>query len=139
MVLRELQLPHEVELTKKSLVRWLALSLGLISPNESRTLMLDVLEALLFFHAKKEEPSIHDIFEKLGEIRKNEGVNPKAVRYHLLQLKNKGIISRKKGKYSFSLNPQNQSGDLGEALESLYIERVKSAFLNIRRALKGVK
>ena len=68
-LVRELQLNEEVRLTRKGLVRWLALSLGLISPHESRAGLLEVLEALFFFHyAKKHgdaDPDIHQILSKI--------------------------------------------------------------------------
>ncbi len=136
ITIRNMLLPHEVELTKKSLVRWLALSLGLISPNETRTLILDILEALLSFHSHSHEPTAEEIISKVTEIRKEKETGEKAIRYHITQLVQKGILIRKKGNYSFYINPENQSRDLGEALESLYLQNAKTSFGNIRRALQ---
>ncbi len=137
-LVRELQLNEDVKLTKKGLVRWLALSLGLISPKESRTGLLEVLEALLFFHYEKREthtePDIHSILDKIREIKKGEP-NPKAVRYHLLQLKKLGIIETKKRKYRFALAPMQENDDLYASLAHVYRQKMDSSFEKIRRAL----
>ena len=101
IVIREMSLPDDVLLAKKSLVRWIALSLGLILPNESRMLLLDVLDALLYFHVKNENPTTQDILARLKKQTKKEP-NPKAVYYHLLKLKEADILIRKKGRYMLS-------------------------------------
>ncbi len=138
VTVRELQLSEDVKLTRKGLVRWLALSLGLISPKESRTGLLEVLEALLFFHFRKKdahsEPDIHDILAKIKEIRKAEP-NPKAVRYHLLQLKKLGIIETKKRKYRFVLAPMQENEELSAALSHVYRQRMESSFEKMKKAL----
>jgi repressor of nif and glnA expression len=120
------------------MVRWLALSLGLISPNETRTLMLDVFEVLLDFHFKNKEPNIHDILEKL-EKKKNEEPNPKAVRYHLLQLKNKGIIDSKKRKYSFTTGSMPENSELPYSIENAYTKNMESSFKQIEKVIKALK
>ncbi len=137
-LVRELQLSEEVKLTRKGLVRYLALSLGLISPRESRTGLLEVLEALLFFHHEKKEtrtdPDIHQILEKVRQIRKGEP-NPKAVRYHLLQLKKLGIIETKKRRYRFVPSPMQENDDLAAGLAHVYRQRMDSSFEKIKKAL----
>ncbi len=137
-MVRDLQFNEDVKLTRKALVRWLALSLGLISPNESRKGLLEVLEALLFFHYRKRksgsDPNIHQLLEKIGKIKKS-GPNPKAVRYHLLQLKKRGIIETKKRKYRFSLAPMQENDDLSVALANVYRQRMDSSFAKIKKAL----
>ena len=64
-LVRDLQFNEDVKLTRKGLVRWVALSLGLISPHETRAGLLEVLEALLYFHFRRREsrsdPDIHQI------------------------------------------------------------------------------
>ena len=52
LTIRELALPEDVLLARKSLIRWVALSLGMIHPNESRRLLLDILEVLFEFHIR---------------------------------------------------------------------------------------
>jgi len=137
-LVRELQFNDDVKLTRKALVRWLALSLGLISPNETRTGLLEVLEALLYFHFKRRhgtaDPDIYQLLDKVKEIRKEEP-NPKAVRYHLLQLKKLGIIEAKKRKYRFALAPMQEDEDLASALSYVYRQRMDSSFEKIKKAL----
>lgn len=141
-LVRDLQFNEEVRLTRKGLVRWLALSLGLISPNESRTGLLEVLEALLFFHYERRrahsEPDIHQLLAKVREIRKKEP-NPKAVRYHLLQLKKLGIIETKKRKYRFVLAPLQENDDLSSALAHVYRQRMDASFEKVKKALSQLE
>jgi len=137
-LVRDLQFNEEVKMTRKSLVRYLALSLGLISPNETRAGLLEVLEALLYFHFNKRhggaDPDIYQILEKVKEIKKKEP-NPKAVRYHLLQLKKLGIIEAKTRRYRFVLSPMQENDDLASALSYVYKQRMDSSFEKIRLAL----
>jgi len=137
-LVRDLQFNEEVKMTRKSLVRWLALSLGLISPNETRGGLLEVLEALLYFHFKKKngegDPDIYQILDKVKEIKKEEP-NPKAVRYHLLQLKKLGIIEAKTRRYRFVLSPMQEDDNLAAALSYVYKQRMDSSFEKIKKAL----
>ena len=137
-LVRDLQFNEDVKMTRKALVRYLALSLGLISPNESRAGLLEVLEALLYFHYERREthtdPDIYQILDKVKEIRKEEP-NPKAVRYHLLQLKKLGIVEAKKRRYRFALSPLQENDDLATALSYVYHQRMDASFEKIKRAL----
>lgn len=137
-LVRDLQFNEDVKLTRKGLVRWLALSLGLISPHESRTGLLEVFEALLFFHFRRREeksdPDIHQLLAKIKEIRKGEP-NPKAVRYHLLQLKKLGMIETKKRKYRFVLAPLQENDDLATGLSYVYRQRMDSSFEKMKKAI----
>jgi hypothetical protein len=67
LVVRNMALTDEVRLTRKSLVRWIALSLGLISPNESRTIAIDVLDVLLKEFAHGKRPTTKEIYEKVSK------------------------------------------------------------------------
>ena len=140
-IIRDLQLTSEVKMTKKSLVRYLALSLGLIAPGESRTLMLDIFEAFLSAHFAQSPMDIHQLVEKIAEIqdKRPDEINPKAVRYHTLELKKKGIIEKKDGKYRFSMPPMAEDDDLGAALEYTYMQNAKTTFDKIKLALNSLK
>jgi len=132
IVLRELAPTQEVKLARKSMVRWLALSLGLISPNESRTLVLDLLEVLFTAHISRQQLTTQDILERLEKIT---GVKSKekAVYYHLLRLKEFGILYRKNKLYCL--------GEEGESLSAIfkrfYSERMNKAFEGIEDVLKA--
>jgi hypothetical protein len=141
IVIREMSLPDDVLLAKKSLVRWIALSLGLILPNESRMLLLEVLDALLYFHVKKEQPTTQDILSRLETENSkpktgNRKPNPKAVYYHLLKLKDAGILMRKKGRYSLS---EDEGKPLPELFREIYLRKANSAFENVETALKKLE
>jgi hypothetical protein len=129
--LRELSLPDDVLLARKSLIRWLALSLGMILPNESRKLLLDILEVLIEFHVKNENPTTRDIVTRLEEHTKAKQ-NPKAVYYHLQRLKTSGILARKKGRYHLGYG---DGKNLKETFRQFYLNKADSAFSNIATAL----
>ena len=135
VIIREMSLPDEVLLAKKSLMRWIALSLGLILPNESRMLMLDVLDVLLYFHVKNQQPTTQDILSRL-ESENGKSGQAKAVYYHLLKLKESGILLRKKGRYMLS---EEEGKNLSELFKEFYLRKANSAFGNIDTALKKLE
>ncbi|MFA5357818.1 MAG: hypothetical protein WC308_02750 [archaeon] len=119
IILRQLDLPQSVTLTKKSLLRWCALSLGLISPKESRDksiIIFDALFSLLF--KKKEKPTTLDV---QAAIKKKYSfiVSEKLIRYHLNRLVDLGIIQRKKNQYSINPNPYSEKrGSLAASFDA---------------------
>lgn len=134
LVLRDMNLPEDVKLTKKSLVRWIALSLGLISPNESRTISLDVLECLINFHIKKIQPTTKEIIEELQKM--NVQADEKSVYYHLLKMKEAGLIDRKDGKYFFG---SGEDAKLSQIIRKIYQEKFDRSFKNVEGALNSVE
>ncbi|MBD3210384.1 hypothetical protein GF318_03310 [Candidatus Micrarchaeota archaeon] len=131
LTIRGLTLPDDVLLARKSLLRWVALSLGMVSPNESRTLLLDILDVLFEFSAKNESPTTRDILARL-EQKTKKGPNPKAVYYHLQKLKDNGIISRKKGRYVLG---DGEESSLKEIFRKTYLRKTENAFSRIGKAL----
>lgn len=98
LTLRDLRITKEVTETRRSIVRWLALALGIISPGESRLTAVSVLDALLYFQfTERKDPSVEEMADY---INKSWGqINEKTLRYHLLQLKKTNILNNSKGKY----------------------------------------
>lgn len=135
IVLRELTLPDDVLLARKSTVRWLALSLGLIMPNESRTLLLDIFDVLLELQAKGVQPTTKEIIDEL-EKKTKEKQNPKAIYYHLQKLTNMGILSRKKGKYYFG---DGDGKSISDVFREFYKNKTDDTFSNIDKALKKLE
>ena len=135
IVLRELSLPDDVLLARKSIVRWLALSLGLIMPNESRTLLLDIFDVLLDFQIKGVSPTTKEIVDKL-EKNTGEKQNPKAVYYHLQKMTGMGVLTRKKGKYYFG---EGDGRGVIEVFRDFYRSKTDNAFGNIEKALKRLE
>jgi hypothetical protein len=135
LTIRELALPDDVLLARKSLIRWIALSLGMILPNESRRLLLDILEVLFEFHIKNDAPTTKDIIARLTELTKEEQ-NPKAVYYHLQRLKDFGILTRKKGMYYLG---DGEGRSLKGIFREFYMKKADGAFSNIDRALEKLE
>ncbi|MCL4375283.1 hypothetical protein M1394_00585 [Candidatus Marsarchaeota archaeon] len=96
--IRNLRLPKEVLETRRSSVRWLALSLGILNPGESRHGAVPVLDALVYFYfIRKKDPEIVEILEYIG---KNwGGIKEKTLRYHLLRMKKMGIVQNSGGRF----------------------------------------
>ena len=135
VLLRDMQLTDDVKMARKSLVRWLALSLGLITPKESRQSVLQLLEALLFYHLKENrEPNYQDIQDFLKT--QNVEMNEKTVRYHLTQLKKSGVIEDARGVYRFA---GFRGDNLASALEQSYKQKADIAFTNIKQAVDLLK
>ncbi len=101
ITLRSLRFTKEVAETRRSLIRWLALSLGVINPGESRQGAISVFDAMLHFQFnEKRDPDVTELIDYIGSAW--GPINEKTLRYHLLQLKNSRMISNKKGKYFMS-------------------------------------
>ncbi len=131
ITLRHMSLPEDVLLTKKSQIRWLTLALGLMHPNESRTLLFDVMETLIHFHAKKHGPTTKEILEKIKEITGEEPYD-KTVYYHLLKLKDAGVISRKGGAYFLD---DGEFKPLSKVIANFYQKKLEESFKPIHTVL----
>ncbi len=135
LTIRELSLPDDVLLARKSLLRWVALSLGMILPNESRTLVLDLVDVIFEFHVKNKPPTTKDIIARMEQNTKSKQ-NPKAVYYHLQRLKDAGIISRKKGRYYLG---DGDGKSLKEIFKNIYMKKTEMALSGIEVALERLE
>lgn len=114
-IIRKLDLPPEVTLTRRSLLRWFALSMGLISPNESRDTVLDILDGLfVFWFSKNASPSTLELQAFLKE-KTGETVSDKLLLYHLKRLSDLGLLSRKNKKYFLNPSPSANPTDFSAA------------------------
>jgi hypothetical protein len=134
VLIRGLKLPDDVLLTRKSTIRWLALSLGLINPNESRTVLIDLLDTLFELHYAGNRPTTKNILDKMKE-QTGEEQNPKAIYYHLQRLTDSGILERKKGEYFFGDGIEK---DLSVIFKKYYASKLDSALTGIGRAFSRV-
>ena len=142
-VLRKMDFPPEVSLTKKSMLRWVALSLGLISENESRSTVIDIMD--LFFtkiFAEGKNPGSQEIQEELEG--KGLKVSEKLVRYHLNKMCEIGFLSHAKGRYSLNPAPDAERNDLAEAFSYWYkreldesVNRVGTALTKLQAAYEN--
>ena len=138
LTLRNLQINKEVMETRRSIVRWLALSLGVISPGESRLTAVSVLDALLYFSFReKKDP---DVTEMVEYINRTWGpINEKTLRYHLLQLKKINIASNSGGRYSLVWPDIGERYD-AEGWVAGYIDReTKPIKEKLRMAVKELR
>ena len=115
-IIRQMDFPPEVAMTKRSLLRWFALAFGLISEKESRSTVLDVLDALFTLQlSHKTSPTTAELLIFLKGSQKK--IDEKLLRYHLKRLIDVGLIERRKGKLSFTSNPQSEKTDLAAGFE----------------------
>lgn len=113
---RQMDLPPHVLDTKRSLIRWFALAFGLISEKESRSTILNVLDAVFQFQvSKKVSPTTLELLAHLKESEKK--IDEKLLRYHLKRLIDVGLLERRKSKLSFVVDPQADRGDLVKGFE----------------------
>ncbi|MEK6958617.1 MAG: hypothetical protein AABW59_01085 [archaeon] len=116
LTIRQMDFPSSVALTKNSLLRWCALSLGLISSNESRDKGLLALDALFtFIFTKKQNPTTLDIQEYIMSKSKVE-MSEKLIRYHLNRVIDLGLIQREG--LSYKINPSPTSEQRNSMKES---------------------
>ncbi len=118
--LRNLLVTKEVLETRRSMVRWMALSLGIINPGETRLSAIYVLDAMLYFQfQKKHDPNVKELSEYITKAW--QPINEKTLRYHLLQLKSLNIMDHSKGRY-FLLYPEAAERYDEEAWITFYFE-----------------
>ena len=138
LTLRNMRLTKEVLETRRSTARWLALSLGVLNPGESRLSAVAVLDALINFQfVKRMDPNVADLIEY---INKNwEEINEKTLRYHLLRMKKMGLVENSQGK--FYLKPPNL-GDKYDAqtwAAGLYESDYREIARKVGEAIKELK
>ncbi len=133
---REMDLPPEIQLTKKSLLRWFALASGLISEKESRTTVLDILDALFVLNlGQKIEPTTLEI-QKFIKDKTGKAVGEKLIRYHLKRLLDINFLRRKKNKfYSFNNSPESHARDLKASYNYWVTQATKKSMDNTERVL----
>jgi len=136
IIVRDMRLPQDVTLTKASLIRWLALALGLINPNESRKSLLDLIDVLFTVQMSgRSGITVEGIMEKLRDGRKS--CSEKTVRYHLLKLEKRGVVRRKHKEYSLVISDRD---DLGiESIADAYDSKYNRAMSKIRYALSALR
>jgi DNA-binding transcriptional ArsR family regulator len=88
--IRRLYLPTEVKLTRDSLIRWLALSMGLIKPGESRVSVVKILDVLITYHREKRILTPDEI----TSLSESWGVDEKTIYYHLNRMKKLGLVTK---------------------------------------------
>jgi len=139
-ILREMDFPESVALTRKSLLRWCSLALGLISPKETREKGFLVLDALFhFLFTKKQHPTTLDLHEYIKEKNKTE-MSEKLIRYHLNRLIELGVLQRKANKYSINPSPTSEKRDsLKESFNAHVKKKVDTELEQVGEALEKLQ
>lgn len=139
ITIRDMRLTQDVTLTKGTLIKWIALSLGLINPKESRKSLIYLIEILFDNQLKNGKGiSVEQIMEKVSKNKDNEKTfSEKTVRYHLLRLEKKGFVKRKN--IFYSLNVSDFSDDSIENIAEEYIKRQNKAMSKVKTALDKLK
>ncbi|MBN2067104.1 MAG: hypothetical protein JW744_01410 [Candidatus Diapherotrites archaeon] len=129
--IKKMDLPPSVQLTKRSLLRWFALSFGLVSEQESRATVLNVLDALFHFLLyKKQNPSTLDIQDYIDSKYKRK-VSEKLLRYHLNKLIAIELLQRKSNRYFLNNSPYSEPNNLQESFNFWVKQPVNSAMDDI--------
>jgi len=140
ITLRQIDLPASVTLTKKSLLRWCCLSLGLISPKETRDKGFLVFDALFtFLFTKKQSPTTIEIMDFIKE-KNNVEMSEKLIRYHLNRIIELGFIQREGLVYKINPSPSSEVRDsLKESFNAWTKKMVEEETKKISEALEKLQ
>lgn len=132
---RKMDLPPSIALTKRSLLRWFALSFGLISEQESRDTVLNVLDALFYFLlSKKQNPSTLDIQAHIAE-KYHKKIGEKLLRYHINKLIALELLSRKSNRYCLNNSPYAEPNALEESFKHWVKQPVNQTMDDVEKVL----
>ncbi len=114
-------------LTRRSLIRWFALSVGLLNPGDRRETVVDVLDLLFRMNISNGKPlTIADLT--------GSGIPEKTAYYHMKKLKDMGLVEHRGGGYVLVRDFQgNPSMDRFLSNINQALEQSKSAFQEISR------
>ncbi|MDO8538420.1 MAG: hypothetical protein Q7S21_06045 [archaeon] len=116
VILRQMDLPPNIKLTKRSMLRWFALSIGLISEKESRSTVLDVVDAVFSLQLGSDaKPCSTTDVQDFIKLKYNKQISEKLLRYHLNRMIDLGLLLRKKQKYVFNYAPYAEKNELRKA------------------------
>jgi len=112
---KKMDFPPSVQLTKRSMLRWFAISFGLLSEQESRDTVLNVLDSLFYFLlSKKQNPSTIELQTYISD-KYGKKISEKLLRYHLNRLIASEFVQRKRNRYFLNNNPFSEPDNLVES------------------------
>ena len=127
---REIDLHPSLLSSRKALLKWLSLSLGLLSPNESRTLVVDTLDAVLYFNYAGNPPTFRDIFLRICQRLPGPPPSEEAVRKHLRAMIRKGLLVNEGRRYLLNYLPSEPDSPVG------YVDALFSRLLAVKEHIK---
>ncbi|MEM3791663.1 MAG: hypothetical protein QXL16_02975 [Candidatus Micrarchaeaceae archaeon] len=123
--LRYVRIDKDTLETRRSSIRWLALTIGIINPGETRQSVLSVIDAILEFQfVRKTKPTAKELFEFINKSPIWGKINEKTLRYHLTRLKKKGLLENKEGRF-YLFVPENYDIYSYESWANSLFEREK--------------
>ncbi|MDO8627218.1 MAG: hypothetical protein Q7K42_02025 [Candidatus Diapherotrites archaeon] len=132
---RDMDFPPEVKLTKRSLLRWFALATGLISENESRDTVFDILDAVFFLCLKKKEtPTTLELQACIKE-KTGKKVSEKLLRYHANRLVEIGFVRKKNNRFMINNAPEGEALDLKSAYAFWVSQAISKTTANTEKVL----
>ena len=138
LTVRNLKLPKEVLETRRSAIRWLALSMGVLNPGESRLSSIAVLDALVYFQfVKNSDPNVKELVDYINT--NWEEINEKTLRYHLLRMKKMGFVENSQGKFYFKRNDMTGLSDVNSWASYIFESNYKEIAAKIGEVIKSIK
>lgn len=136
--IRDMRLTKEVLETRRSIARWLALSLGIINPGESRLSAIAVLDALLYYQfVKRVDPDVNQLIEYINTNWQN--INEKTLRYHLLRLKKMGLIENSQTKFYFKTPSTGSKYDVELWASNLFKDEYNNVTTKVKEAVNELR
>lgn len=130
---RDLRFPSEVKLTKNALLRWYALSLGLMSADETRNTIIPVLDTFFTFQLTDGRAvTIADIADKSKQPEKS-------VRYHMNKLVDTGLVDCQKRRYSFKLDSFSDEINLRKSFQEHFAKEVVQTMKNAEHGIEELQ
>ncbi len=132
---REMDFPPEIKLTKRSLLRWFALSTGLISEHESRNTVFDILDAVLFLCLKKKHTPTTLELQAFIKEKTGKKISEKLLRYHANRLVEIGFVRKKNNRFMINNAPEGEALDLKTSYAHWFSQAIAKTTLNIEKIL----
>ncbi|MEM0074461.1 MAG: hypothetical protein QW091_01905 [Candidatus Micrarchaeaceae archaeon] len=137
-IYRQLRIDAEALETRRSMARWLALSLGIINPGETRQSAVAVLDALVNYQfVKKEDPDAESLKSYINANWDN--INEKTLRYHLLRFKKMGIIENAHGKFYFRLPASGDRFNPDDVFSNMFEQSSKEVVSRVSKVINELK
>jgi hypothetical protein len=139
--LREMDLNPEIFKTRRGLLTWLAVALGLKNPNDGRDGVVYVLEALFSYClGRGSSPTFEEIKGYVGRKfleRGRSAPSDEAIRHHLRRMIKMGIVERDRGRYCLARNPLKPDDPSG--FVDVLFERLEKVKKLIKAAVRDIK
>ena len=143
ITLRRYEKPYD--LTGRSLVKKLCLSLGLLQPGDSRDVIVDVLHVLLNKRNERKELNSEEIKNLVIELRKSQnlpllGIASSNIRRQILRLRNLMLVEKINKNYritEFNNLHENFKDKVEAFLLPSIMERIKDYLREVDEKFKG--